>query len=135
MATVLIGNDGSATYATVAIPNLRNIRTSTKRGTINTSVKGDKHTQVKPGIVTSTVTMEALLDYETGQQDLIDFLETATPDTSVGTLVITLASGKTLTYTSGALYLGHEITSPDGDNPVTVTFEFAVTVPATVAWA
>ncbi len=133
--SVQLGQTGSATYATVAISNLRNIRYSAKRSSIDVTVKGETSQDIKPGFVTRTISFDALLDYVTGQQDIIDFLETATPDVTVGTLVVTIASSKTFTWTSGALYLGHEITSPPGEAPVTASFEFALQVPAVISWA
>jgi hypothetical protein len=128
------GMDGSATYATIALTNLRNIRWSARRGIINTTVKGDLHAKKAGGLVDRSVSFDAVLDYVTGQKNVIDFLEAATPDVTIGTLVITVASGKTWTYTSGALFSGYEIISPEGDNPVTVSLEFELTVPATIAW-
>jgi hypothetical protein len=132
---VQLGQTGSATYATINIPNLRNIRYSAKRGNIDVTVKGDTSFQIKPGFVTRTISFDALLDYVTGQQDIIDFLETATPDVTVGTLVLTIGPTKTFTFTNGALYLGHEITSPPGEAPVTVSFDFALQVYAAISWA
>src|SRR5574342_1221008 len=121
-----LGTTGSATYATIAISNLRNIRFSARRSTIDVTVKGDTRQKFAPGFVGGTLTFDCLLDYVTGQQDLIDFLESATPDTTAGTLVVTLNTGKTFTWTNGALLLSHEITSPPGEVPVTVSFEFAL---------
>ena len=132
---VQVSQGGSATYAGIDISNLRNIRFSSKRNEFDVTVKADTTQQFKPGFINRSCSFEALLDYVTGQQDLIDFLETATPNTTPGTLVITLASGKTFTWTSGALYLGHEIISPPGEAPVTASFEFRLTVPAVIAWA
>ena len=94
--SVQLGQTGSATYATVAISNLRNIRYSAKRSSIDVTVKGETSQDIKPGFVTRTISFDALLDYVTGQQDIIDFLETATPDVTVGTLVVTIATSKTL---------------------------------------
>jgi hypothetical protein len=127
------GQDGSATFAAVSIGNLRTWELDTGMGVIDTTVKGDKHQQVVGGIVSGTVTLTALLDYVTGQQDLIDFLETATPTSTPGSLVLLAASGKTLTMQ--ALYTGHQIISPEGDNPVTVRFTFTKSGAAAVAWA
>lgn len=129
------GMDGSATYATVALANLKNIRWSGRRGIIPTTVKGDLHAKKLGGLVDRSVSFDANLDYVTGQQDVIDFLENATPDVTIGTLVITVASGKTWTYTNGALFAGYEVISPEGDNPVTISFDFELTVPAVIAWA
>lgn len=129
------GMDGSATYASVALGNLRSWEMETTRGTIDVTVKGDLHQKVAGGLVVRRVRFTALLDYVTGQQDVIDFLETATPDVTIGTLVLTVNTGKTFTFTNGALYLGHTIVSPEGDNPVAINFEFQPTVPATIAWA
>jgi hypothetical protein len=128
------GMDGSATYATIALANLRNIRWSARRGIIPVTVKGDLHAKKQGGLVDRSVSFDAILDYVTGQKNVIDFLEAATPDVTIGTLVITASSGKTWTYTSGALFAGYEIISPEGDNPVTVSLDFELTVPAVIAW-
>ncbi len=132
--SVYLGQTGSATYGGATVANLRNIRLSGKRATIDTTVKGDTSLKSAAGWVTRTITMDGLLDYVTGQKSLIDVIETATPTTTPATLVITLDTGKTFTYTSGAHYMGHEIVSPPGEAPVTVSFEFAVIVPAVIAW-
>jgi len=129
------GMDGSATYATIALGNCRVLSFDTTRGLINTTVKGDLHEQGAAGIVTHKATFSGLLDYVTGQQDLIDFLEATTPDITAGTLVFTIASGKTWTWTSGAICTGYRVTSPEGDNPVTFEVDFHINVKATVAWA
>ena len=132
---VQLGQTGSMTVATVDVPNLRNITWSAARNEIDITVKGNTTQQFAAGFVNRTVSVDALLDYVTGQQDLIDFLETATPDVAAKTLVITVASGKTFTYTTGAIYLGHEFVSPEGEAPVTVRFTFRLIVPAVIAWA
>lgn len=128
------GMDGSATYATIALGNCRVLNYEATRAMQDNTCKGDKHQQLAPGVVTHKATFSGLLDYVTGQQDLIDFLENATPDVTSGTLVFTIATGKTWTWTSGAILTGYRITSPDGTNPVTFEADFAMTVTATVAW-
>lgn len=102
-------------------------------GVIDVTVKGDKHQQVKGGVTTGTATLTALLDAVTGQLALINLLSTATPAGTPGALVLTVDTGKT--YTMQALYTGHEITSPEGDNPVAVTFNFVKSGAVTQAWA
>lgn len=131
---IVRGMEGSATYATVALGNCRVLSFDTTRGLINTTVKGDYHEQGVGGLVTHKATFAGLLDYVTGQQDVIDFLETTTPNDSPGTLVFTLASGKTWTWTSGAVVTGYRVTSPEGDNPVTFEVDFHLNVKATIAW-
>lgn len=131
---VQLGQDGSATIAAVAISNLRNITWSAERNEIDITVKGDTSQKFAAGFVSRRLSMDALLDYVTGQKNIIDYLETATPDTTAKTLVVTVSSGKTFTYTNGAVYLGHEIVSPEGEAPVTVRFNFRLIVPAVIAW-
>lgn len=125
--------DGSATYNALAISNLRSWEITTTAGVIDTTVKGDTHQQVVGGLVSGTARCTALLDYVTGQKDVIDRLEATTPTGLPATLVLTTAAGKTFTVT--ALYTGHTITSPDGDNPVTAEFSFITTSKVTIAWA
>jgi hypothetical protein len=132
--SVYLGQTGAATYAGSALSNLRNIRWGAKRGTIDTTVKGDTTFQSKAGFVTRTVSFDALLDYVTGQKTVMDLIEVASPTVTAGTLVITVDTGKTFTYTTGAIYIGHEIVSPPGEAPVTVSFEFALIVPAVISW-
>lgn len=97
------------------------------------TVKGDKHQQVKGGVVSGTATLTALLDAVTGQLALINLLATATPAGTPGALVLTVDTGKT--YTVQALYTGTTITSPEGDNPVTAEFHFTLSGQVTQAWA
>ena len=125
--------DGSATYASVALGNCRVVNFEATRQLIPTTVKGDLHEQGAAGVVTHKLTFSGILDYVTGQQDLIDFLEATTPDVTVGTLVFTIASGKTWTWTSGALLVAYRVGSPLED---VVTFEadFHLNVKATIAW-
>src|SRR5574341_864591 len=93
--------DGSMTYASVAMGNCRVIDVQVARAAIPSTVKGAKHATAVGGLVTRSITFSGLLDYVTGQQDVIDFLENAIPDVTLGTLVFTIASGKTWTWTSG----------------------------------
>jgi hypothetical protein len=127
--------DGSVTYAATALGNYRVVNVETTRGMIDTTVKGDKHTQMAAGVVTHKITFAGLLDYVTGQKAVIDFLEAATPDITAGTLVFTVSSGKTWTWTSGAIITGYRITSPEGDNPVSFEADFHLNVQATISWA
>jgi len=129
------GMDGSVTFNAVALGNCRVVNVSTSRGLIDSTVKGDKHAQRLPGLVIHTLTFSGVLDYVTGQKDAIDRLEASTPDTVAATLVFTVATGKTWTWTSGALLEGYRIGSPEGDNPVTVEYDFHLNVPATISWA
>jgi hypothetical protein len=48
-------------------------------------------------------------------------------------LVVTTVTGKT--FTVSALYTGHTIGSPEGDNPVTAQFNFITTSDVTIGWA
>src|SRR3989304_3782147 len=99
--------DGSATFAAVNIGNLRTWEIDTGMGVIDTTVKGDKHQAVVGGIVSGTVTLTALLDYVTGQQDLIDFLETAPPTTTPGTKKS--FSPRLRSWPLLSIYTGHQI--------------------------
>lgn len=127
------GIEGSATYAATAIANLRTWAFTSSLGVIDVTVKGDKHQQVKGGVVSGTATLTALLDAVTGQLALINLLATATPAGTPGALVLTVDTGKT--YTVQALYTGSTITSPEGDNPVAVEFHFTLSGQVTMAWA
>lgn len=133
MATIR-GMDGSVTYATIALGNCKVMSFDTARGLIDTTVKGNLHAQRAGGLVTHTATFAGLLDYVTAQKNLIDFLEAATPDVTLGTLVFTLATGKTWTWTSGAICSGYRVSSPEGDNPVTFEVDFHLNVQATIAY-
>lgn len=130
------GMDGILTYATVVIGNGRLIGIEVTRAGINTTVKGDKHATEAGGLVDRSLSFEGRLDYVTGQQDVIDFLETATPDVTAGALVFTVATGKTWTW-SAALFKGYTIDSPDPEStdPVGFTARFHPNVPAVIAWA
>jgi hypothetical protein len=127
--------DGSMTYATIAVGNCRVIDLEVTRAGIQSTVKGDKHNTEVGGLVDRSITFAGLLDYVTGQQDLIDFLETATPDVTIGTLVFTVATGKTWTWTNGAILKGYTIGSPESDGLVSFTATFHLNVPAVIAWA
>src|SRR5436190_22469310 len=127
------GIEGSASYAATAIANLKSWAFTSTMGVIDVTVKGDKHQNVKGGVVTGTATLTCVLDAVTGQLALISLLATATPAGTPGALVLTVDTGKT--YTVQALYTGHTITSPDGDNPCTVDFNFTLSGAVTEAWA
>lgn len=129
------GMEGSATYASIALGNCRVLSFEATRGLQDNTVKGDVHQQMVAGIVTHKATFQGLLDYVTGQQDLIDFLEATTPDQTAGTLQFTIASGKTFTWTSGAILTAYRVTSPEGDNPVTFEADFHMNVKSTISWA
>ena len=128
------GMDGAVTFNAAALGNCRVIGIDVVRGLIDTTVKGDLHAQRAGGLVTHTLTFAGLLDYVTGQKDAIDRLETATPNTTAATLIFTVSTGKTWTWTSGALLVDYKITSPEGDNPVSFEATFHLNVPAVVAW-
>ncbi len=126
--------DGSVTFNAVALGNCRVVGVDTTRGLIDITVKGDKLAQRTGGLVVHTLTFAGVLDYVTSQKTLIDYLEAATPDLSQQTLIFTVATGKTWTWTTGALLADYKITSPEGDNPVTVEFTFHLNVPAVISW-
>ncbi|HEX9239204.1 MAG TPA: hypothetical protein VF910_00940 [Candidatus Bathyarchaeia archaeon] len=132
--SVYRGMDGSVTFNAVALGNARVVGVNTTRGLIDVTVKGDKLAQRQGGLVIHTLTFAGVLDYVTGQKTLIDYLEAATPDLSLQTLVFTVATGKTWTWTTGALLEGYQVSSPEGDNPVTVDFTFHLNVPAVISW-
>jgi len=132
---VLRGMDGSVTFNAVALGNCRVVSIETTRGLIDTTVKGDLHAKRDGGLVTHTLTFSGVLDYVTGQKDAIDRLETTTPVLTLATLIFTIATGKTWTWTSGALLASYRVTSPEGDNPVTVEYDFHLNVPAVIAYA
>jgi hypothetical protein len=134
MATFL-GREGSMTFGGAAVANCRVIDYQTNRPKVITTVKGDRREKSVPGIPVSTIRFEGLLDSVTGQLDVINDFEAATPDETLKTLVFTVASGKSWTWTSGAYSLGYQITSPEGDAVVTIQIDFALTVEATLAWA
>ena len=123
------------TFAAAAVSNAKVIAFETSRPKINTTVKGDRHEKSRAGIPASTIRIECNLDSVTGQLDVINDFEAATPDETLKTLVFTVASGKSWTWTSGAYSTGYRITSPDGDAVVTIEIDFALTVEATLAWA
>lgn len=127
------GIEGVATFNAVAMGNLKAWMLTSSMGVIDTTVKGDKHQQVKGGVVSGTAQLTCLLDAVTGQLATINTIATATPAGLPLALVLTVDTGKT--YTVQALYTGHEITSPDGDNPVTVVFNFTLSGAVTQAWA
>lgn len=131
----LLGREGSMTYATVAMGLCKVISYEVSRPRISKTVKGDRHEKSRVGLPERTIRFQGHLDYVTGQQDVIDFLETATPDETEGTLVFTVATGKTWTFTNGAVFLGYSITSPEGNSVVTFECEFALNVQATIAYA
>lgn len=128
------GMDGSVTFNAVALGMCRVMGIDTSRGEIDVTVKGDLHRQITGGLVSHKVTFAGILDYVTGQKDAIDRLEAATPVLTRATLIFTISTGKTWTWTSGALFMGYRITSPEGDNPVTFEADFDLSVPATIAW-
>lgn len=127
------GQDGSATYGAASIANLRSWELTDALGVIDVTVKGDKFQNVKGGLVTGTAKLTAVLDAVTGQLSLITALMTATPTVAPAALVLTVDTGKT--YTVQALYTGSTITSPEGDNPVVVDFNFVLSGQITEAWA
>lgn len=129
-----LGREGILTYATVVIGNVKMIDYGVSRPKIDKTVKGDRHQKNRVGLPERALTFSTNLDYVTAQKSLIDFLETATPDESEGTLVFTVATGKTWTWTSGAVFLGAKITSPEGNGLTTMEGEFALNVPATISW-
>lgn len=130
-----LGREGSMTFAAAAMSNCKVIDYQTSREKIITTVKGDRREKSRPGIPVSTIRFSGNLDSVTGQLDVINDFEAATPDETLKTLVFTVATGKSWTWTSGAYALGYQITSPEGNAVVTVEVEFALTVEATLAWA
>lgn len=129
-----LGREGILTYATVVIGNVKIIGYGATRPKIDKTVKGDRHQKSRVGLPERTLTFSANLDYVVSQKTLIDFIENAAPDESEGTLVFTVATGKTWTWTSGAVFLGYNVSSPDGNAIDTIEGEFALNVQATVAW-
>lgn len=129
-----LGREGSMTYATVAMGNCKVVGYEVRRARIDKTVKGDRHMKSRVGLPERTIRFSGHLDYVTGQQDVIDFLENSTPDETEGSLVFTVATGKTWTWAT-AIFLGYTITSPEGDAVVTFECEFAANDKATVAWA
>ena len=129
-----LGREGSMTFAAAAMASCRVIAYDTARPKINTTVKGDRREKSRPGIPVSTIRFSGVLDSVTGQLDVINDFEAATPDETLKTLVFTVATGKTWTWTTGAYSLGYRITSPEGDAVVTIEVDFALTVEATLAW-
>ena len=123
------------TFAAAAMSNCRVIDYQTARPKVVTTVKGDRREKSRPGIPVSTIRFAGNLDSVTGQLDVINDFEAASPDESLKTLVFTVASGKTWTWTSGAYALGYQIVSPEGDAVVSIEVEFALVVEATLAWA
>jgi hypothetical protein len=134
MAT-LRAMDSSGTFNALALSNARVLSIDTVRGLIDNTVKLDLHAQRAPGLVTHTASFAGVLDYVTGQKDAIDRLEAATPSLTAATLIYTWSTGKTWTWTSGALMVGYRITSPEGDAVVTVEVDWHLNVPAVIAWA
>ena len=130
-----LGREGSMTFAAAAMSNCRVISYNTSRPKIITTVKGDRREKSRPGIPVSTITFAGNLDSVTGQLDVINDFEAATPDETLKTLVFTVATGKSWTWTSGAYATDYRITSPEGDAVTTIEVDFALTVEATLAWA
>ena len=130
-----LGREGTMTYGAAAMSNCKVIGYNTARPKINTTVKGDRREKSRPGIPVSTITFAGNLDSVTGQLDVINDFEAASPDETLKTLVFTVAAGKTWTWTTGAYALGYRITSPDGNELVSIEVDFALTVEATLAWA
>jgi len=129
-----LGREGSLTFAAAAVSNCRVINYQTSRPKVITTVKGDRREKSRPGIPVSTITFTGLLDSVTGQLDVINDLDSATPDETLKTLVFTVATGKTWTWTSGAYVTDYRIVSPEGDASVTIEIDFALVVEATLAW-
>jgi hypothetical protein len=130
-----LGREGSMTFGAAAMANCKVISYQTARPKIITTVKGDRREKSRPGIPVSTVTFAGNLDSVTGQLDVINDFEAASPDETLKTLVFTVATGKTWTWTTGAYATDYRITSPDGDAVTTIEVDFALTVEATLAWA
>lgn len=130
-----LGREGSMTFAAAAMSNCKVIAYETSRPKIITTVKGDRREKSRPGIPVSTIRFSGNLDSVTGQLDVINDFEAASPDETLKTLVFTVATGKTWTWTSGAYALGYQLNSPEGDGVTTIEVDFALTVEATLAWA
>jgi hypothetical protein len=127
---------GSATYASIAVDNLKSW--SIELPTVPTfdwAVKGDAIGTVEIGTATyGTATLVAVLDYTTGQQDLIDLLDSTSLAThAAGSLVLLTATGKTFTQT--AILTGAAVTSPEGDAMTETTFTFRISGDTSVGWA
>jgi hypothetical protein len=130
-----LGREGSMTLAAAAMSNCKVINYETVRPKIITTVKGDRREKSRPGIPVSTITFAGNLDSVTGQLDVINDFEAASPDETLKTLVFTVATGKTWTWTSGAYATAYRITSPEGDAVTTIEIDIALVVEATLAWA
>jgi hypothetical protein len=129
------GMGGSATYASIAIDNLKSW--SIELPTVPTfdwAVKGADIGTVEIGTAAyGTATLVAVLDYTTGQQDLVDLLDSTSLAThAAGSLVVLSATGKS--FTQNAILTGAAVTSPEGDAMSEITFMFRVSGDTSVGW-
>ena len=100
---------------------------------IDVTTKADDHNRVKGGIARGTAQLTALLDYVTGQQDLIDFIAAATPPGTIAALVVTVDTGKL--YTVQALLTKFAVVSPEGSSVAEVVFDFVLDGAIATTWA
>jgi hypothetical protein len=127
------GQDGSATYSAISIDELRSWElTGSEIELIDDTVKGDTTRTYKGGLVEpGTATLTGYLDYVTGQQDVIDFINAGTA--TAASLVLTVDTGKT--FTANAICQSYSVNSPEGSSVVEVTFNFKLSGAITPAWA
>jgi hypothetical protein len=127
------GQDGSATYNAVSIGELRSWEmTGNEVELIDDTVKGDTSRTYKGGLVApGSAVLNCWLDYVTGQQDVIDFINAGT--STAQSLVLTVDSGKT--FTANAICQSYSVNSPEGSSVVDLTLNFQLSGDITVAWA
>ena len=130
------GQDGSATVAGTAIGELRDwALDGVAIETIDDTVKGDKHRTFLGGLADGgTARLTGWLDGgDAGQAIVIGYFAAATPQSAAVTVVLTVNTGKT--YTFSAVPTSWSTGSPEGTAACPVTFSFKVSGAVTQAWA
>lgn len=125
------GMDGSATIAGGAIANITNFECDANVEILDSTVMGLKWRTVKGGMGKWSGSVKCLLDYVTGQKTFIDAIAAATPAGVSAALVLTIATGKTLS--GNALLSGFRISQPV-NGQVEVEFNFEGDGALAIAW-
>ncbi len=126
------GQDGTVQWSTSMVAEVRSwVINSAQLDEIEDTVKGDTAKTFKTGLLdpgTSSVT--CFLDYATGQQDVIDDINSGTGTNAA--LVLTVDTGKY--FTVNAIPLSYSTESPEGSSIVPVTFNFRNSGTISVTW-
>lgn len=127
------GMDGSATIAAATVAQISEWDADIDLEVMPAPVMGDKWRAVKGGMAGGTGRIRCLLDYVTGQKDLIDKLLVATPVSTSAALVLIVTSTGPKQISGNALLHHVRFGQPVGGY-VEVEFQFTFDGAVSISW-